>query len=99
MPQQKFPLAMVFYIEHPREIVRSLAELPKGDFKGCAQTKSQFVIFLVQVVEAERRLRAALLLDGLKPKPGYELARYNDPFTLPFLRRNEVLIELEDFQL
>lgn len=51
-----------------------------------------------QVVEAERRCRGALLVDGLTPSPGFTLARYNDPFTLPFLRRNEVLIELEDFK-
>lgn len=52
-----------------------------------------------QVVEAERRLRGALLLDGLEPGEGYALARYNDPFTLPFLRRNEVLISLKNFEL
>lgn len=51
------------------------------------------------MVEAERRLRGALLVDGLKAMPGYQLCRYNDPFTLPFVRRNEVLIELEDFSL
>ena len=53
----------------------------------------------LQVTDAERRLRAALLLDGLKAVDGYKLARYNDPFTPPFLRRNEVLIKLEDYQL
>ncbi len=53
----------------------------------------------LQVVEAERRLRGALLVDGQKAQPGYQLARYNDPFTLPFLRRNEVLIELEDIDM
>lgn len=52
-----------------------------------------------QVTAADRTLRAALLLDGLKAQDGYQLARYNDPFTLPFLRRNEVLIALEDFEL
>ncbi|KAK9811083.1 hypothetical protein WJX73_001332 [Symbiochloris irregularis] len=52
-----------------------------------------------EVTGAERRLRAALLLDGLNPQPGYKLARYNDPFTLPFLRRNEVLIKLDEFEL
>ena len=52
-----------------------------------------------EVTEAERKLRAALLLDGHKGQEGYQLARYNDPFTLPFLRRNEVLIEVEDFEL
>ena len=52
-----------------------------------------------EVTEAERKLRAALLLDGHKGRDGYQLARYNDPFTLPFLRRNEVLIAVEDFEL
>ena len=50
-------------------------------------------------MEAERRLRGALLLDGLKADDSYKLARYNDPFTLPFARRNEVLIRLEDYEL
>lgn len=52
-----------------------------------------------QVTDAERKLRGALLLDGLKATEGYQLARYNDPFTPPFLRRNEVLIKLEDYEL
>ena len=52
-----------------------------------------------QVTEAERKLRAALLLDSHSGQEGYQLARYNDPFTLPFLRRNEVLIAVEDFEL
>lgn len=52
-----------------------------------------------EVTEAEHRLRAAVLLDGYKAQEGYQLARYNDPFTLPFLRRNEVLIALDDFEM
>lgn len=53
----------------------------------------------MQVVAAERDLRSALLKAGLRPQESYVLARYNDPFTPPFLRRNEVLIGLTDFQL
>ncbi len=49
-----------------------------------------------EVAEQVRLLRGALLLDGLHAKDGYELARYNDPFTPPWLRRNEVLIELDE---
>lgn len=49
-----------------------------------------------EVRAAERQLRGALLLDGFQPDDGYFLARYNDPFTLPALRRNEVLIRLPD---
>lgn len=41
---------------------------------------------------AEEELREALDEDGYQSKGGFELARYNDPFTPPFLRRNEVLI-------
>ncbi|CAL8470207.1 g9749 [Coccomyxa elongata] len=52
-----------------------------------------------EVIEAERRLRGALLIDGYSPEEGYTLARYNDPFTLPFLRRNEVVITLENFTM
>ncbi|EFJ39895.1 hypothetical protein VOLCADRAFT_84753 [Volvox carteri f. nagariensis] len=50
-----------------------------------------------EVVQNERLLRDLLLRDGLRPAPGYQLARYNDPSTPPMLRRNEVLIRLDDF--
>ncbi|CAN6456213.1 unnamed protein product [Victoria cruziana] len=53
-----------------------------------------------RVVEKERMLRSALLRDGLKAKGGCMFARYNDPGrTWSFLRRNEVLIWLEEFLL
>jgi hypothetical protein len=51
-----------------------------------------------EVTEAERKLRAALLLDGYKPAEGYQLARYNEPFVPPFVRRNEILIRLDDYK-
>lgn len=47
-----------------------------------------------QVRAAERRLRGALALDNIEAGDGYMLARYNDPFTLPQLRRNEILIPI-----
>ncbi|GLT28945.1 hypothetical protein SLA2020_038450 [Shorea laevis] len=48
----------------------------------------------------ERELRSSLLRDGVKPKKGCLLARYNDPGrTWSFTMRNEVLIWLEDFTL
>ena len=52
-----------------------------------------------EVEQAERQLRAVLLLDGLEAKPGFQLARYNEPWLPPFVKRNEVLIELEAFDL
>lgn len=50
-----------------------------------------------ETVAAEQALRSALIRDGLYPRPGYRLARYNEPTVPPFLRRNEIIIELDDF--
>lgn len=51
-----------------------------------------------RVKSKETQLRSALNADGLHSKPGYMLARYNDPGrTWSWIRRNEVLIMLEDF--
>ena len=47
--------------------------------------------------EAEALL-AALRRDGLVAgEEGWTLARYNDPFTPPWQRRNEVMVRLKDF--
>ncbi|KAM1155315.1 hypothetical protein ACFX2B_025987 [Malus domestica] len=52
------------------------------------------------VHEKEKALCASLIRDGLKPKEGCALARYNDPGrTWSFILRNEVLIGLEEFTL
>ncbi|KAJ6856918.1 hypothetical protein NC651_038570 [Populus alba x Populus x berolinensis] len=52
------------------------------------------------VYQKEKALRSCLLKDGLKPKMGCLLARYNDPGrTWEFIMRNEVLIWLEEFSL
>lgn len=52
-----------------------------------------------EVTSAERRLRGALLLDQLEPSSGYKLARYNEPFVPPPFKRNEILIEVDKFEL
>lgn len=52
------------------------------------------------VQEKEKALRPTLIRDGLQPKSGCLLARYNDPGrTWNFIMRNEVLIWLEGFSL
>ncbi|KHG01498.1 hypothetical protein F383_22765 [Gossypium arboreum] len=52
------------------------------------------------VREKEKALRSNLMKDGLKPRMGCMLARYNDPGrTWSFTMRNEVLIWLEEFSL
>ncbi|MEM1199146.1 MAG: heme-binding protein [Pseudomonadota bacterium] len=44
--------------------------------------------------EASDKLKAWVQSQGLTPRGEVEFAYYNDPFTPPFLRRNEVLIEV-----
>ena len=44
-------------------------------------------------IEAER-LRAWIDQHGLEVSPDYQVAGYDPPWTIPFLRRNEVLMEL-----
>ncbi|CAO2822756.1 unnamed protein product [Amaranthus hypochondriacus] len=52
------------------------------------------------VIQKEKELRNSLIRDGLRPKQGCLVARYNDPGrTWEFIMRNEVLIWLEDFTL
>ncbi|XP_042513430.1 uncharacterized protein LOC122088289 isoform X2 [Macadamia integrifolia] len=52
------------------------------------------------VLEKEKTMRSVLLRDGLIPKNGCLLARYNDPGrTWSFIMRNEVLIWLEEYKL
>lgn len=46
--------------------------------------------------DEERRLLDALQRDGLQPRGASVYARYNSPFSLPMLRRNEILIPLAD---
>lgn len=48
-----------------------------------------------KVAKKTRRLQAALERDGLRATSAPVSAFYNPPFTAPFMRRNEVLIEVE----
>jgi hypothetical protein len=44
------------------------------------------------ITEQTRRLREWMTLQGLEPAGEAQIARYNDPFTLPWNRRNEIMI-------
>ena len=46
------------------------------------------------IQEQTERLKAWARARNLKLSPTAQVARYDDPFTLPWNRRNEILIEL-----
>ncbi len=49
-----------------------------------------------RVLRKRRLLREMLTRDEIKTKHGYKVAQYNPPWTFPLMRRNEVIIELQD---
>ena len=55
-------------------------------FSGLANDKN--------LKDHENKLKAYILTEGLKPTGRIIFAFYNSPWTLPFLRRNEVLMEI-----
>jgi len=55
-------------------------------FSGAANEK--------EVRYYEDKLSEWLAKKNLKPSGVFKLARYNSPFSLPFLRRNEVLVDI-----
>ncbi|XP_057968800.1 uncharacterized protein LOC131158159 isoform X3 [Malania oleifera] len=89
---------------------KKLSSLPNPDKEAICLRKVQGGIAAVLkfsgkptediVREKEKKLRSCLIRDGLKPKMGCLLARYNDPGrTWSFIMKNEVLIWLEEFSL
>ncbi|WP_123533510.1 SOUL family heme-binding protein [Halosimplex salinum] len=47
-----------------------------------------------RVARQERKLRSALEREGIDPRDDPYLLRYDDPWTPPFMRRNEVAVEV-----
>lgn len=50
-----------------------------------------------EIKSNEKLLRDSVFYDDLKPSEGFFYAQYNDSNPLTFLKRNEVLISVEDF--
>lgn len=89
---------------------KSLSSLPAPSKEGISLRKTEGgIVAAVKfsgkptddvVREKEKQLLSSLIRDGLRPRPGCMLARYNDPgSTWKFIMRNEILIWLEDFKL
>lgn len=72
---------------------------PKIIIKKIEGRLTAAITFSGTVHEKEVRYYEQLLTEwldkkNLKPSGAFKLARYNAPFSLPFLRRNEVLIDI-----
>ncbi|KAI3972202.1 hypothetical protein MKX01_011754 [Papaver californicum] len=89
---------------------KDLSSLPEPNLEALSLRKVEGGLAVVSkfsgkptdevVLKKEKNLRRAVLRDGLKPKEGCMLARYNDPGrTWSFILRNEVLIWLDEFTL
>lgn len=88
---------------------RQLSELPEPLLEGVKLKKTEENFAAVTkfsgkpteeiVLEKENFLRSSLIRDGIRPKSGCMLARYNDPGrTWSFIMRNEVLIWLDTLE-
>lgn len=76
----------------PKNPAVTLREIPGGDyavvrFSGLASEE--------KIAKKTAELMAWMNSKGLTVSGKPELARYNPPWTLPFLRRNEILVEYE----
>ena len=73
---------------------------PRVSLREIAEQKTAVITFSGFAVEENVKDKTEALLDWIKSR-GFEatsttqLARYNPPWTLPFLRRNEILINIK----
>ncbi len=93
----------VMYFVMPNQYTKSTIPQPKNPnviLRTVGEKKVAVLGFSGLVNEEKIALKATELNQWIankkmNPLSGPELARYNPPWTLPFLRRNEILIEIE----
>ena len=73
---------------------------PRVSLREIAEQKTAVILFSGLAGEDKVKDKTATLLDwiksrGLEATSTPQLARYNPPWTLPFLRRNEILINIK----
>jgi hypothetical protein len=76
----------------PNNIEVQLREVPAKKF---AVVRFSGMAGEEKTAKNTKELLAWLQSKQIKPSGAPELARYNSPFTLPFLRRNEVMVEYQ----
>ena len=69
-----------------------LREVPRS---GGRRARLQRRLVADALREGTRALREAMQRDGLVAVGAPQWARYNSPFSLPFMRRNEIWIEID----
>ena len=73
----------------------SLVQLKQIPARNVAVIRFSGLAKVAKTQKKTQELLARMESRQLKPVSGVELARYNPPWTLPFLRRNEVMVEYE----
>jgi SOUL heme-binding protein len=73
---------------------------PRVSLREIAEQKTAVIVFSGLADEGKVKDKTTALLDwlnskGLEAASNPKLARYNPPWTLPFLRRNEILIDIK----
>ena len=76
----------------PNNPAVTLREIPGGNY---AVVRFSGLAGEEKIAKKTAELKAWLASKGITPTGKPELARYNPPWTLPFLRRNEILVEYE----
>jgi len=93
-------IRMAFYLpeeydlESAPEPLDSTVELTAEPPKTVAVRRFSWYTPKWRVRRQERKLRATLDRAGIEPTGECTLLRYNDPWTPPFMRRNEVTLEV-----
>ena len=92
---------MAFYLppeygpETAPEPTDSTVELVTEPSKTVAVDRFSWYAPAWRVSKHERALRSTLEDEGIEPRGEPSLLRYNDPWTPPFMRRNEVAVEID----
>ena len=90
----EFVMPKKYTEDNPPEPSSSRITIRKTEKKQVASVRFSGTTNQEKIREYENLLLEWIAGIGMKPYGNFRLARYNPPFTPPFLRRNEILIDV-----
>lgn len=75
--------------------INDAVKIKEAPGKTCAVVGFSGICWDSTIKEKSEELQQWMARHNLRPQGPFQLARYNPPWTLPFLRRNEILFEIE----